>query len=432
MNLAAPPHGRSRPTPGRGRFSTSGWLTPTLVAIICVALLIAAWERGHGHLHKITAVVSPQNLVPQAFTFRPGGQDPILLSRSATEIGRDPEFISATLLPGRGMNVYQITALIPGHGEVSLLYSPPLADATSIFTGEGDDANGQASTTVGGAFLLPWARRLSGTTASTPASTSSLLHTTWSGEPLTFPASAPGSTLSTDGLLLNLPSSAVTTAVLPDGQSAQATFHAGSFSGALPSTVDVTVLVELSAHTLDLTVSASNTGKEPVPFGIGWKPFFAIPSGNRANALLVVPSAAVAETSSRTGLPTGRTLQIDGTPLDFSHIRGTRLGASLDQTYTNLQSTLLADGPTAEIHDTVDNVTLRVIPTSSNVTSMHVVAPANKPWISIGPDTNLDDPLGPEWADPRNSGIVALAPGASMVWKVRLEIAPLAPAEAPL
>jgi aldose 1-epimerase len=428
MNLAVPPRGRSRPTPGRRRFSNSGWLTPALVAIICVALLIAAWERGHGHLHNITAVVSPQSVVPQTFTFRPGGQDPILLSRTATEIGRDPEFLSATLLPGRGMNVYQITALIPGHGEVSLLYSPPLADATSVFSGEGADANGEGSTTVGGALLLPWARRLSGTAAST----SSLLHTIWNGEPLTFPALAPDSTLSTNGLLLNLGASAVTTAVQPDGQSAQATFHAGSFSGALPSTVDITVLVELSAHTLDLTVSASNTGKEPVPFGIGWKPIFAIPSGDRANAQLVVPSTTVVETSSRTGLPTGRTLQIDGTPLDFSHVRGTRLGAGLDQTYTNLQSSLLADGPTAEIHDTLDNVTLRVIPTSSNIISMHVVAPANKPWISIGPDTNLDDPLGPEWTDPRNSGIVALSPGASIVWKARLEIAPLAPAQAPL
>lgn len=433
MNLAAPPHGRPGSTPGRRRFSTSGWLTPSLIAVICVALLIAAWERGHGHLHHITAVVSPPVAVPPPSMFRPGGQDPIRLSRSATEIGRDPEFLSATLLPGRGMNVYQITALIPGHGEVSLLCSPPLSDATSIFTNQGPDANGAASTTLGGALLLPWARRLTGTPVSTPPNAPSLLHTTWNGEPLTFPAAASGTTLSTPGLLLNLGASQVTTAVQPDGQSAQALFHAGSFSGDLPSTVDVTVDVELSAHTLEITVSASNTGKEPLPFGIGWKPFFAIPSGDRANALLIIPSTTVVETNGHTGLPSGRTLQIDGTPLDFSHARGTRLGAGLDQTYTNLQSTtLLADGPTAELRDTDYNVTLRVIPISSNVTSMHVIAPAGKPWVSIGPDTNLDDPLGPEWTDPRNSGIVSLAPGSSMVWKTRLEIAPLAPAEAPL
>ena len=53
----------------------------------------------------------------------PGGQDPIRLSRSATSIGKGVELISATFLPGRGMNVFQITALIPGHGEVPLLVS---------------------------------------------------------------------------------------------------------------------------------------------------------------------------------------------------------------------------------------------------------------------------------------------------------------------
>jgi hypothetical protein len=398
------------------------------VAVLCLGLLIAAWEHGHGHLHKITDVVSPQTIAPQAFTFRPGGQDPIRLSRSATEIGRDPEFLSATLLPGRGMNVYQITALIPGHGEVSLLYSPPLADATSIFSGQGDDANGSGSTTVGGALLLPWAGQLSGTPSSTPGQ----LQATWNGGHLTFPASTADSKLSTEGLLLSLPSTEVKTAVLPDGQSAQALFHAGSFSGALPSTVDVTVQVELSAHTLELTVSAINTGKAPLPFGIGWKPFFAIPSGDPANALLTIPSTSAIERNDRTGLPTGRILQIDGTPLDFSHVRGSKLGTSLDQTYTNLQSGLLADGPMATLSDTAYNVTLRVIPTTSNVIDMHVVVPAGKPWVSIGPNTNADDPLGAEWADPRNSGIVTLAPGASMQWKVRLEIAPLAPAEAPL
>jgi galactose mutarotase-like enzyme len=231
--------------------------------------------------------------------------------------------------------------------------------------------------------------------------------------------------------LLNRASSSVSTSVLPDGQSAQAIFHAGTFTGDLPSTVDVTVNVALSAHTLEISVSASNTGKVPLPFGIGWKPFFAIPSGDRANALLVIPSSTVFETNGHSGLPTGRILQIDGTPLDFSRPRGTRLGASLDQTYTSLQSSLLADGPLTEILDTSYNVALRIIPTSSNIADLHVIAPANKPWISIGPDTNADDPLGPEW-NPRGSGIATLAPGATLQWKVRLEIAPLTPADLPL
>ena len=429
MNLAPPPpQGRPGFQHGRRRFLHSGWVTPCIVAAICLGLLAAAWERGRGNLHRVTSVVNPEIVTPEVSTVRPGGQDAIRLSRSPSQIGRDPEFVSATLLPGRGMNVYQITALIPGHGEVSLLASPALADAASIFSGQDQDANGSASTTVGGALLLPWARRLSGTPAATP----NLLQTQWQGQRLTFPAAAPGSTFSTDGLMLNLGASEVKTGVLPDGQSAQAIFHAGSFSGSLPSTIDVTVQVELSAHTLNLTVTASNTGKEPVPFGIGWQPLFAVPSGDRANALLVIPSGSVIEKSDRTGLPTGRTLQIDGGALDLSHARGTPLPSNLDQTYTKLQSSLVADGPVAEIRDKAYNVTLREIPMTSNIIALHVLAPAGKPWVSIGPDTNVDDPLGPEWAGSSNSGIATLAPGTSMQWKVRLEIATIEPADVPV
>jgi len=38
--------------------------------------------------------------------------------------GTMPEFLSVTMLPGRGMNVLQIKAYIPGKGEVNLLASP--------------------------------------------------------------------------------------------------------------------------------------------------------------------------------------------------------------------------------------------------------------------------------------------------------------------
>ena len=49
--------------------------------------------------------------------------------RSQIGGGSRPEFLSATLLPGRGMNVLQITAYLPHKGEVSLLASPTLGDA---------------------------------------------------------------------------------------------------------------------------------------------------------------------------------------------------------------------------------------------------------------------------------------------------------------
>jgi galactose mutarotase-like enzyme len=340
------------------------------------------------------------------------------LSRSATTIGKGAELLSVTLLPGRGMNVFQITAMVPGHGEVPLLVSPPLADAAAILTGDHDDANGIASTTLGGALLLPWAQSISGTPTGTPG----LLETNWLGHRLTFPAESPRSMMSVEGLLLNRGADSVRSSMLPDGQSALATFHAGDFNGNWMSNVEVTVLAELTAHTLDLTITAENTGQQPVPFGIGWHPFFSIPSGNRPSASITIPSHSVMEVDHRTGLPTGKSVQVEDSSRDFSRPGGGKLGlTSVNETYTNLLSGT-GSGPIAELNDPGDNVKISIIPLSSNITSMRVIAPADKSWVSIGPNTNLDDPFGSEWGQPANAGMVTIAPGATLKWKVRIEI----------
>src|ERR1700735_3766129 len=177
MKLGRPQTGQRTSASEGQHCSTRGWLTPSLVGLLCAALLAAAYERGHGNLEKLKTRVNPQPPA-EVLPTGPGGQDPIRLSRSATSIGKGVELISATFLPGRGMNVFQVTALIPGHGEVSLLVSPLLASASGLLNGQDDDANGSASTTVGGAVLLPWAQRLSGTSTSTQG----MLSTNWNGK----------------------------------------------------------------------------------------------------------------------------------------------------------------------------------------------------------------------------------------------------------
>jgi aldose 1-epimerase len=395
-------------------------LTPSLIGLLCIGLLFAAFERGHGNLHKLKGRVDPQPPA-EVSPLGPGGQDAIRLSRSATSIGKGAELISATFLPGRGMNVFQVTALIPGHGEVQLLDSPQLASATGILNGADDDANGSASTTLGGAVLVPWAQRLSGSSTNTQGT----LSTNWNGKQLSFPAENPGSNMSVEGLLLNRGADSVKSDVLPDGQSVVAVFHAGDFSGNWLSTIDVTVEAQLTAHDLDLTVTAHNTGQQAAPFGVGWHPFLAIPSGNRADALLRIPSQTIMEVTKASGKPTGRMLNISGTDNDFSRMGGTKLGSSpISATYTSLLSGV-ASGPVAELTDPSFNYRLSVIPLTPDITSMRVVSPGDKAWVSIGPNTNLDDPFGPEWDSPENAGMITLAPGASLRWKVRLEISQL-------
>lgn len=415
---AVPRRSGPLPHPGRPRFTSSGRFTPTLIAVLCAILLAISWERGRGNFHRLTtAVLQDKNQagVPTG----PGGEQAIHLVRTPDAVSGDPEFLSATLLPGRGMNMLQLTALIPGHGEVPLLMAPPLDQATEMLSNSGPDANGALSATMGAAFLVPWADRLSGKPSSTPG----VLQALWLGQHLNFPASGPGSLLSTRGLLLNRSADSTHTDVILDGQSVDATFHPGTFSGNWPSTGSVHILLELAPHTVDITVSVQNTGDSPMPVGIGWLPYFSIASNDRANATLTIPSSTRLETDRNSGLPTGRMIPVNGTPLDFASSRGTRLGSTaIDATYVHLTTGVMANGPIAELRDTRYGYGIRVLPQSANIRGLRVIAPADKPWVAISPETNFDDPLGPEWNTAEGSGIATLQAGDTLQWKVRLEL----------
>lgn len=403
------------------RWSSSGYFTPTLIGVVCVILLFAAYESGRGNYHRIREHVIPAAPQPDLAT-GPGGQEAVILRRSANAISGEPEFLTATFLPGRGMNLLQLTASIPGKGEVPILLAPSLANATRDLTGAGEDANGSVSATFGAAILAPWAGRLTGS----PTSSASTLESVWNGQRITFPPHRPGSTLSTLGLLLDRAADNVSTDTIPDGQAVTAVYHVGSFAGSWPSLMEITVRGELAGRTLDLMITEQNTGQVATPAGIGWHPVFALP-GNRSDVRVTIPSITKVEIDHRTDLPSGKTVSTAGTGTDLIRARGTRLGdVGLNETYTNLLSGLLGDGPIAEIRDPDAGYGLRLIPLSSSIKFLRVVAPAGASWISIEPDTNTDDPLGREWTTPDDSGIVSLQPGDSLQWHVRLEIFSLA------
>jgi aldose 1-epimerase len=413
---------RSEPLerPRRPSFTSSGRFTPTLIALLCVLLLAISWERGRGNFHRLTSAVLQDNAgnASQALT-GPGGQPAIHLIRTPDAVDSSPEFISATLLPGRGLNVLQLTAMVPGRGEIPLLVSPPLEDVDQMLTGNGPDANGALSTTMGGAFMVPWSDRLAGKPSQTPG----VLQTLWLGQRLTFPASAPNSLLSTRGLLLNRSADTTHSDVILDGQSVDATFHPGTFSGNWASTGSVHIQLQMTAKRVIISVTVQNTGETPMPVGIGWLPYFNIASHDRSKATLTLPSSTRLETESSTGLPTGRMVGVAGTPLDFVSARGTRLGAlTINDTYVHLTTPVLSDSPIAELRDTAYGYGIRMMPLTSNIRALRVIAPPDKPWVVISPETNFDDPLGPQWNTSEGSGISTLQPGASLQWKVALEV----------
>ncbi len=91
-----------------------------------------------------------------------GGRKVVTLSQPHTADPSQPQILGADILPGRGMNIYQIHAYIPGKGEVGLLSAPSLEEAKGLMNGGAGDEYGTQSFKMGGAILAPFANRIRG------------------------------------------------------------------------------------------------------------------------------------------------------------------------------------------------------------------------------------------------------------------------------
>jgi galactose mutarotase-like enzyme len=399
-----------------------------LLTIIVLTLVLAGLAFGW-HEHRLGQFAQlKKNLANQPIrdvTLRPGGQDFIQLQRSQLLGGSEPEFLSATLFPGRGMNLFQITAYLPQKGEVNLLASPPLEEAARLLSGKGSDATGAESLAMGAMIEVPWAGRIFGT--STPNEKD--LVTMWRGMHLILPTDTKDSygnfsAMAAGGLLLKRPSDTVTTNVMPDGGGAQATFRAGDFDGHWPSKTDITTTVSMSGRAIDIKVVARNAGDTAEPIGIGWHPRFAILNGHRGQMMLRLPQGLRAEVKDRrTGQLSGRLLPVEGTEYDFTGRTGAQLGAlNLDDSFVHLRTGLMENGPVVELRDPENDYGLRITAMTPTIQVIRVYAPLDGSFISIQPQFNYDDPFGREWGKNEDTGMVVLEPGQSTQWRIRLEI----------
>jgi aldose 1-epimerase len=405
----------------RAAVMRSGLLTLFTLAIALLILAFAWKAHQRGRFALLKAELKKPVRLPADAIIRPGGQEPVILERSQIEAGTTPEFLKATLLPGRGMNLHQITAYLPQKGEVQLLASPSLENAAKLFTETGADANGLVSLTAGSPYEAPWAGRLYGSVSTD----GKVLNTSWNGQVLSIPSSSHNGALAiaVGGLLLKRPSTAVTTNVMPDGGEVRATFDAGDFDGHWLSRTRITTTVQLNSRAIEMRVVARNTGDQPEPMGLGWQPRFAITSRNRSSIRLRLPSDLRTETNRKSGLPTGKLLSSSGGDYDFTARNGTPLGTlNLDDTFVHLRQALLENGPIVELRDPENNYGLRITTLSSAIKALHVYAPTEQSFISIGPRFNYDDPFGHEWSGNEDTGMITLAPGQSVEWRIRLEI----------
>jgi hypothetical protein len=401
----------------------SGLLTIVVLILVLVALAFGWREHRLGQFAQLKRELGKRPVHDVAV--RPGGQDVIQLQRSQLLGGNGPEFLSATLLPGRGMNLLQIRAYLPQKGEVDLLASPPLEEAARLLSGTGADANGAQSLAMGATFEVPWASRISGVSAPDGGD----LITVWRGMRLVLPTGAKdnhvtGGAMATGGMLLKQASDSVSTSIMPDGGQAQANFRPGNFNDHWPSQTAITTTVTLSGRAIEMKIVARNTGDTAEPIGIGWHPRFAILNGHRGQMMLRLPQGMRVEVKDRrTGQLSGKLLPVEGTEYDFTGRNGAQLGAlNLDDSFVHLRTGLMESGPVAELRDPENDYGLRITAMTSTIRALRVYAPLDGSFISIDPQFNYDDPFGREWAKDEDTGMVVLQPGQSTQWRVRLEI----------
>ncbi len=350
-----------------------------------------------------------------------GGEDVVTLRRAPANDSTTPQFVSATILPGRGFNLFQITANLPGKGEVSLLASPGISEAASKLNLGPGDAFGTASFGFGGAFLVPYPNRIIGQLTQDGNNVT----TSWQGHTLTLPADFGGKAgvrkHAIHGLILASKVENIQRTTTADGQSVSGLLHAGNFGGRWLSNTDLNFQIDMTGDALTAIIVAKNVGSVAEPMGIGWHPYFAIPSGDRTQVRLHVPAAKLAVVDNYNQVfPTGELKSVAGTPYDFNAVGGKPLGQQfLDDNFSSLTRT---DGAVdVELVDPASKYGMRVQGLSPEIKTVQVYAPPTKEFVAIEEQFNFGDPFGPEWHN-TDTGMVTLQPGQSVTWKVRLQL----------
>ena len=344
-----------------------------------------------------------------------GGMPPLVMQRKATSHGAKREFTSITLLPGRGLNTFQITANLPGKGETELLRSPSLEEAAQKLNEQGDDAFGNLNHSLGGAFLIPFTSRVGGELSEDK----SVVTVPWHGESIHVPNDYLGH-YAVHGLLNTLKAEDLHVAKTKDGQTLTAVIHAGDFDGHWLSKTDVHFKIALTGDAVDIQVTATNVGDEPEPMGMGWHPFLRIVSGDRAQARVHIPADQYTVVDMIDGRPTGELKPVDGTARDYRLAAGAPIpDASTTINFSKLTRT--AGRVDAWLADPKANYAIRVLGLSPEIRTVHLWSAKGDTFCALEEQYNYMDAFGAEWKG-METGLVTLKPHASTTWHVRLEL----------
>jgi galactose mutarotase-like enzyme len=352
-----------------------------------------------------------------------GGRKAVTLSQSHRLNPNEPQILSVEMLPGRGMNVFQVRAYLPSRGEVSLLESPSLEEGARLMDGGAEDAYASQSFKMGGAILAPFANRVRGRLLADQKT----LETSVRGKAVRLVANWKGKNPGAEphamhGLILGKAMDRVELASGAEEARVTGTVDAGDFGGHWPSRTLFTIQAALRRHSFRLDVTARNTGSEDLPVGIGWHPYFRFPSGEREQARLHIPARERALVNNYDDVfPTGKVVPATDTPYDFSASQGAPLEKLfLDDCFVNLMRS--SEGQAvADVIDPKAAYALRLRALSPEISAFQAYAPVDKAFVALEPQFNWGDPFSKVW-DGANTGMKVLKPGESVTYSVQLEL----------
>lgn len=370
-------------------------------------------------LHAMLAGTLLQT-APAQDTTQIGGENIVVLNRAVSNPNK-PEFTSVTVLPGRGMEVLQITANFPGKGNVDVIASPDLAASKQKLDVD-DDANGDLGYRLGAAFLVPYPNRIRGKLLADGKT----LTTEWHGHTITLPANNIGKLPTAErhamhGLILKAKAEDVKTEKIPGGEEVTGVIHGGDFGGHWLSKTDLLVKIRLTAEAVDATVEARNVGSEDEPIAIAWHPYFNLPSGDRSQVRIHIPASTTAEVDGYDNVfPTGKILPVEGTRFDLRAPTGVALGTNFfDDNWNHID--WQNHGATVKIIDPAAHYGVDIIGLSPEMKAIQMYAPPTSQFVAIEHQYNYGDPFGKEWGS-TDTGMVTLKPGQSTTWHVRVHV----------
>jgi galactose mutarotase-like enzyme len=345
---------------------------------------------------------------------------PEFVDLSVESIPGMPSFTSARLIPARALMLLHARARLTNGKEIDVIWAPEPGAAMAAFDGGADDFMGNASFSFGAIVLAPYANRVRGRYLPEDHS----IETRVGDRIIRLPANGGGKKPNAEkyaihGLILQDRAEVL----YRDETHVSGLIRAGDFGHGWPSKTELTVQWGLTPTELSLRVRAQNVGTEDLPIGLGWHPYFAIPSGERAQAQMRLPARSrIVVNNYDEVLPTGELCPVVDTRFDFRAEGGRPLGPDdLDDCFVDLDKDDCGS-TVCELTDPAARYGLRISSPSPEISAIQTFTDITRPFVVIEPQFNWANPFGNEWGPNPRTGMVMLKPGTCVEYCVNLQL----------